>query len=181
MLNTVNPIARLSGYFWHNPLALAFLMSASLLAGAYSFEYIGGYVPCNLCWPQRYAHMAILGLSGAGLLAKKYDLSLQNFLPWAVVIALDVSVVLAGYHAGVEQKWWQGPDTCTADALNPEADMGSLFDSMMETNLVLCDEIAWQMFGLSMAGYNVLISLLVGLFVTLAIIFRMRRDYAHTS
>jgi len=176
-----NKAAQIIHYFWHSPMMLAFIMSASLLAGAYGFEYIGGYLPCDLCWPQRYAHMIILGLSGAQLLLEKYNRPLQNLYKWAVIIALDVSIAISGYHTGVEQKWWKGPDTCTSGGIDTEADMSALFDSMMDTNLVLCDDVAWQMFGISMAGYNFLISFIVAQFVTFAVIFSLRKNHAHTK
>lgn len=171
MLNNKNPITQLICFFWKNPLILAFLMSASLLAGAYGFQYIGRMEPCSLCWPQRYAHMAILGVSGLGLLIK----SATGIMTWATVLALDVSIIVAGYHVGVEQKWWPGPDTCTATGIGQAADMETLFDSMMEANMVLCDDIPWEMFGISMAGYNFLISLAVGLFVALVLASEYRK------
>ncbi|PCI34573.1 MAG: disulfide bond formation protein B [Alphaproteobacteria bacterium] len=150
-------------------------MAASLLAGAYAFEYIGGLIPCDLCWPQRYAHMAILGLSAAGLLLGKASNLLHSLLAWATVLALSVSIAVSGYHAGVEQKWWKGPDTCTTGDQDVAVDMASLFDGMMESSLVMCDDIAWEMFGISMAGYNFLISTAVGLFVTAALVARFRK------
>lgn len=165
-----NPITRLICFFWRNPLALAFLMSASLLAGAYAFQYIGGLAPCDLCWTQRYAHFAILAVSGTGLLIK----NLAYIMTWTTALALDVSIIAAGYHTGVEQKWWQGPDTCTASGLSQATDMESLFDSMMEASPVLCDDIAWELFGISMAGYNLLISFIVGLFVALTLASKFR-------
>lgn len=174
MKETRNPFALLICFFWRNPLVLAFLMSASLLAGAYGFQYIGGIEPCDLCWTQRYAHFAIMGLSAIGLLIK----NAATIMSWATALALDVSIIAAGYHTGVEQKWWQGPGTCTSSGINQVADMESLFDSMMEANLVLCDEIAWEMFGISMAGYNLLISFAVGLFVALAIVSEFRKKHA---
>lgn len=164
-------------FFWRNPLALAFLMSTSLLAGAYGFQYIGGIEPCDLCWTQRYVHFAILGISGIGLLLK----NTATIMGWATALALDVSIIAAGYHTGVEQKWWKGPDTCTSAGINQDADMESLFDSMMEAKIVLCDEIAWEMFGISMAGYNLLISFAVGLFVALALASKFRKNNAKAN
>ncbi len=177
MSNNKNPISLLVIYFWHNPLVLAFLVSASLLAGAYGFQYIGGLAPCDLCWTQRYAHMAILALSGAGLLIKHG----LNIFSWATVIALDVSFAVAGYHAGVEQKWWQGPDTCTSAGIDTGVDMETLFDNMMESNIVSCGEIPWQMFGISMAGYNFLISFATAQFVTFALLYKLRKSHVTTN
>jgi len=172
MLTIKNIAVCLIRYFWHNPLMLAFLMSLSLLLGAYGFQYIGGLEPCHLCWWQRYAHMAILGLSAAGLLLKDFW---RGLWLWATAIALEVSVAAAGYHAGVEQKWWQGPTTCTSQGLDQSGDMSALFDNMMNAKLVMCDKIPWEMFGISMAGYNFLISLAVSLFVTGTIIAGLRQ------
>tara|TARA_R110002096_G_scaffold52556_23_gene137391 strand:+ start:5091 stop:5606 length:516 start_codon:yes stop_codon:yes gene_type:complete len=171
-------MTKLIPYFWRNPLQLAFLMSASLLAGAYAFQYIGGYPPCDLCWWQRYAHFAILGVAGAGMLLKG---DARTIAAWGTTIALDISVAAAGFHAGVEQKWWQGPSTCTTTGQTQATDMDSLFDSMMETKLILCDEIAWDMFGISMAGYNFLISLATALFVTLALAAALRKREVRTA
>ncbi|MBL4801019.1 MAG: disulfide bond formation protein B [Emcibacter sp.] len=169
MSQNKNIIVALSALFWQRPLLLAFLMSMSLLAGAYAFEYIGGLEPCDLCWPQRYAHMAIAVLSGAGLLLRRAGSFVATSLAWMTVLALDVSIIVSGYHAGVEQKWWKGPDTCTAGDMAEAVDMESLFDSMMESTVIMCDEIAWEMFGISMAGYNFLISFGVAVFVALAL------------
>ncbi len=157
-------------YFWNNPLVLAFLMSASLLAGAYAFEYIGNMPPCDLCWTHRYAHMAILGSSAAGLFLSKASSNIYRLFGWLTVVALGTSAGVAGYHAGVEQKWWKGPSTCTASGQTQATDMDSLFDNMMTTRLVLCDEIPWQMFGISMAGYNFLISLATFVFSLFALV-----------
>ncbi len=156
---THNPLFRLVIYLWNNPLLAAFLVSGGLLLGAYGFQYIGGYEPCDLCWPQRYAHFAILGLSAAGLLLSRASALLGGIFAWATALGFGVSASIAGYHAGVEQKWWKGPTTCTASGQTTATDMDSLFDSMMEAKLVLCDDIPWQMFGISMAGYNFLLSL----------------------
>ncbi|MBL4893522.1 MAG: disulfide bond formation protein B [Emcibacter sp.] len=177
MSDTRNSIASLVRFFWNNPLLLAFLMSTSLLAGAYGFQYIGGMEPCDLCWPQRYAHMAIALLSGAGLLMGQYRPFVGRIFGWATALALDVSIVASGYHAGVEQKWWKGPDTCTAAGLSEGTDMESLFDNMMESKVIMCDEIPWDMFGISMAGYNFLISFGVAGFVMFALLYKLRKNH----
>jgi len=175
MENMKKYITQVICYFWINPLRLAFLMSASLLGGAYAFQYIGGVEPCDLCWTQRYIHMAILGLSAVGLLFKSPTCILRYIYTGFTTIALYISSYAAGYHAGVEQKWWQGPTTCTSSGLNGGASMDDLFESMMSAKLVLCDEIAWDMFGISMAGYNFLFSFGTALFVTLAMIDHFRK------
>lgn len=160
----MNKITRLacsfSCYFWQNPLVVALLLSASLLAGAYGFQYIGGMTPCDLCWPQRYAHMVIIILSAGGLLLKGRAKWLPGFFTALVALAFAASAAVSGYHAGVEQKWWKGPTTCTSDGLAQGDDMNmeNIFDNLMTAKLVLCDEIPWSLLGISMAGYNFLIS-----------------------
>ena len=176
MSNHKNIITLLVCNFWQNPLLLAFLVSSSMMAGAYAFQYIGGLDPCDLCWTQRYAHMAIIVLSGAGLLLKSAGGFIYNIIAWGTALALDVSIAVSGYHAGIEQKWWQGPTTCTSSGLTQSTDMESFFDNMMEAKMVLCDEIPWEMFGISMAGYNFLISLVVSGFVALALFDKVRKN-----
>ncbi len=180
MSNYRKPILKLICHFVKHPMQLAFLMSAALLGGAYAFEYIGGLTPCDLCWSQRYALMAVFGLSGASLLLEKAGQALSIVMAWATGLALGVSVFAAGYHTGVEQKWWKGPDTCTSDGLTGALDMDSMFDNLMNVALVRCDEIAWEMFGISMSGYNFLISLGVSLFVTYALVKTLRKNNGKT-
>ncbi|WP_147104486.1 disulfide bond formation protein B [Tateyamaria sp. syn59] len=128
--------------------------SAALLLGAYAFQHLGGLAPCQMCIWQRYPHVAAI-LLGA----------LAFFLPLPTLIALGAAAALVtagigGYHVGVEQGWWQGPSSCSAGAvggLDPDA----LFDQIMSAPLIRCDEIAWQFAGLSMAGWNMVLSLVI--------------------
>lgn len=169
-------MTRLVCYLLNNPLVATLLTSAALLIGAYSFEYIGGLEPCDLCWPQRYAHMTIFALSAGGLLLKNGLLS--RLFAAATILAIGASTAVSGYHAGVEQKWWKGPTTCTSDGLTPATDMESMFDNMMEAKLVLCDEIPWEMFSISMAGYNFLISGALLIFLSAALFLSIRKNHA---
>ncbi|MEM8655329.1 MAG: disulfide bond formation protein B [Pseudomonadota bacterium] len=125
--------------------------SAALLLGAFAFQALG-YAPCQMCLWQRYPHATAIALG-----------ALAVFLPLPALIALGALAALTtagigGYHVGVEQGWWQGPTSCSAgaiDTLDPDA----LFDQIMAAPLIRCDEIAWQFAGLSMAGWNMVISL----------------------
>lgn len=170
-------ITKLICRFWLNPMQLAFLMSLTLLLGAYSFQYIGGMTPCDLCWPQRYAHFSILAITTLGLLLHKAGRKVQMIFTSLTLLAIGYSVAMSGYHTGVEQKWWQGPTTCTGNG-EQSADLDNLFDNMMSANLVRCDEIPWEMFGISMAGYNFIISVLVFGFVACALISGLRKREA---
>ncbi len=128
--------------------------SAALLLGALAFQYIGGLAPCPLCIWQRWPHVLAVVL-GVALVA----------IPARVIALFGALLMCAGagigvYHAGIEQKWWAGPSTCTAPA--PGAmEAGELLDRILATPVVLCDEIAWSWLGISMAGWNAILSLLL--------------------
>jgi disulfide bond formation protein DsbB len=141
-------------------LAVA-LIAAATLAGAWFFQLVLDIVPCPLCLEQRYAYyLAVpLGLLVAWAAAKG--------APRGVVIAGLVILALAAlanaglgaYHAGVEWKFWQGPTDCTGPML--DLSKGGLLANLDKVKVVRCDEVQWRFLGLSLAGYNVLISLLM--------------------
>ena len=128
-------------------------ISASLYAGALWFQYVGGLMPCSLCLWQRWPHIIIVLLALISLFVRMPRLVLT-----AIAIAAATSVILAGYHAGVEWQLWSGPGGCTA-SLTRSGDLTSLTDSLLATPVVRCDEVAWSFMGLSMAGWNSLFSL----------------------
>ena len=138
---------------------LAACASAALLLGAFAFQHLGGLAPCKMCIWQRYPH-AVAIMIGA----------IAVFVPLPALLALGALAAvttagIGGYHVGVEQGWWQGPTSCTGAAVG-ELDATALFDQIMAAPLVRCDDIAWQFAGLSMAGWNMVISLaLAGLWL----------------
>jgi len=135
--------------------------SFALLAGAFAFQYLGGLAPCQLCLWQRWPHAAAIL---AGLLALVFTRGTPGrLLPLLGALAALASAGIGVFHVGVEEKWWEGLASCTAgsisgistaDLLDPNVDVGAV---------VRCDEIAWQMFGISMAGWNVILSALLAL------------------
>ncbi|MDA5555572.1 disulfide bond formation protein B [Shimia sp. MMG029] len=126
--------------------------SVSMILGAWAFEFIGGLPPCKLCYYQRYPHWVA---AGAGALALVSGVTL---LAYVAALGVAISGALALFHSGVERGWWEGPSTCTSgDITGMSAD--DLFNQIMNAPLVRCDEIPWQMLGLSMANYNALLSL----------------------
>ena len=136
-------------------ILLAGLGSFGLLMGAFGFQFIGELAPCPLCIWQRWPHAAaiLIALAAMTLLWKT-----RRPLAALGAVAMAVSTGLGVYHAGIEQDWWEGPTTCTgADATELSTDQ--LLDQIMEAPLVLCDQIVWDMFGISMAGWNAIISL----------------------
>ncbi|SDC10236.1 disulfide bond formation protein B [Ruegeria marina] len=135
--------------------------SAALLLGAWAFQYIGGLAPCKMCIWQRYPHGAAV-LIGALALATGWRL-----LPWAGALAALTTSGVGFFHAGVEQGWWEGPTTCTSGPIGGLS-AEQLMEQIMNAPLVRCDEIPWQMLGISMAGWNGLISLALALLWLLA-------------
>jgi disulfide bond formation protein DsbB len=144
--------------------ALTFLVPAALLGGAYAFQYLGGLVPCEMCWWQRYPHMAALAFALAALLAGRLP-DRGRSLVWLAALAIAVSGGLGIYHAGVEQHLWQGLTQCsqTAGAGSP----ADLLAAIVKQPIVRCDEIQWKdpLFHISMAGWNAILSLVSALVI----------------
>ena len=143
----IPPITRQTG------LLIAGLISTALLGGALLFQYLGGLAPCSLCIWQRWPHLAVMILALAGLRGIQPRLMLM-----LICLAGIISAGLGAYHAGVEWRLWSGPTGCTA-SLALDGNIAVITDQLLATPLVRCDEVAWSLFGLSMAGWNALISL----------------------
>lgn len=132
-------------------IALAALGSLGLLLGALAFQHLGGLAPCQMCLWQRWPHVAaaLIGLFALALARWSHG----RVMPWLGMLAVLTSAGIAAYHTGVERGWWQGPTSCTGggggDLLRMDGPLG----------MVMCDEVAWQMLGLSMASWNMLASL----------------------
>ncbi len=135
---------------------VAALGSAALLLGALGFQYLGELPPCKMCYWQRYPHVAAAVI---GVLA---FLIPGAALPYLGAAAAFATAGVGIYHMGVEQDWWDGPTTCTSGpigGLSPE----QLMEQIMSAPLARCDEIAWQFAGVSMAGWNAIVSIVLGL------------------
>ncbi len=145
-------------------VALATLGSAALLSGAFAFQHLGGLAPCKMCLWQRWPHAAAIVI---GLILL---FGAPRALIWLGALAAAVTGIIGSYHAGVEWKWWPGPSSCTGGGMDLGAMTGGDLLSMdAPSGLVMCDEIVWQMLGLSMAGWNAVISFgLVVLWVSAA-------------
>lgn len=135
---------------------LAALGSGALLGGAYYFQYVVGLAPCELCLWQRWPHMAAIAAGLAALACYARPRLAQALLLMAIA-ALIATSAIGVFHAGVEYHWWQGPQACSGTiprGLSPEELKKYLFSAKM----VRCDEIPWAMMGISMAGWNALLS-----------------------
>lgn len=138
-------------------IALATAGSAALLAGALAFQYIGGLAPCHLCMLQRYPHMAAVVIGALALLTTTF---LPRLLTLAGAAAALTSANYGAYHTGVERHWWPGPNTCTSGPIGSMS-AKDLLAQIQAAPLVQCDQVAWSMFTLSMASWNMLASLLL--------------------
>lgn len=142
---------------------LAAAGSAALLLGAFGFQYIGGLAPCHLCLLQRYPHAAAVAI-GALMLALR-NAALARALPYAGALAALTTAAYGAYHTGVERHWWLGPSTCTAGNIS-KLSAADLLAQIQAAPVVQCDQVAWAMWGLSMASWNMLASLaLAGLWL----------------
>ncbi len=131
--------------------ALLLVGPAALIGGALAFQYVGGIRPCEMCMWQRYAVLAVLALALAAWVAGH-----ARPVQLLAVIALLVDSGLGVFHVGVEQHWWPGITTCTAEPATGSA--SAIFAQVMAQPLVRCDAIAWSLAGVSMAGWNAIIS-----------------------
>ena len=135
---------------WLVPAGLA-AFASSMLGGAFAFQYLGGLAPCVLCLYQRYPHAAaiILGLLGLALVRRA-----PQATRWLCVLgglALLTSAGIGLFHVGVERGATSMPDSLEA-----------LKEQLMNQPIVRCTDIAWEMFSISMAGYNFLLSAAAG-------------------
>lgn len=135
--------------------ALVLTGSAGLLGGALLFQHVGGLYPCEMCIWQRWPHAAALGL---GVVA--WTLRSNRKVVALAALAVLASAALGLFHAGVELKWWEGVTACTASVSG--GSQADIMASILNTPLVRCDAVAWSLFGISMAGWNAILSTGIG-------------------
>jgi disulfide bond formation protein DsbB len=105
-----------------------------------------------MCWWQRYPHFAAIGLALGALATRGTRLGVA--LVWFAVSAIAISGLIGAFHAGVEYGWWEGPTACSSTKLGDDP-----LAAIMNAPLIRCDTPAWTMFGVSLAGYNFLVSI----------------------
>jgi len=142
-------------------LAVA-IIAASTLAGAWFFQLVVGLVPCPLCLEQRYAYYALVPVAFLVALGAVRGAPRGVLLAGLAILAIAVlgNAVLGTYHSGVEWGLWKGPTDCTGPVGNLGS-AGNLLERLDTVKVVRCDEVQFRFLGLSLAGYNVLISLLM--------------------
>lgn len=140
------PLAR------HQLIVIAAAGSAALLLAAFAFQHVGGMAPCSLCVWQRWPHAVAVACGALALVA------LPRLMAFAGLLAALATAAIGGYHTGVERGWWDGPATCRSSGTSGLS-TDALFERIMDAPLVRCDEVAWQMLGLSMASWNMILAL----------------------
>lgn len=157
--------------FWLTPTRwplAALTISALMLAAAHGFQ-AAGYAPCHLCLRQREVYWAIIAVSAAALASNRFRPSAKLAKAFTILIGLGFlyGAGLAAFHAGVEWKFWPGPEICSGGFGTFQAqDLNAALAG--PTRVIRCDEAPWRLLGLSMAGYNALISLGLALLSGLA-------------
>ena len=141
--------------------SFALFLAAGAIIGAWAFEY-AGYPPCPLCLMQRWAYYAGIPLLFAALaLVSGGNRRAAMWLFGLAALAFLANAGLGTYHAGAEWKFWPGPETCAGGVQGLSTNAGDLLKQIEATPVIRCDEPAIRILGLSLAGWNVITSLLI--------------------
>lgn len=135
---------------------LAAFVPAALLAGAYGSQYLGGLAPCEMCYWQRWAHMAALFFAVAAMVLSRMPDRGRAFV-WLAALGILASGGIGAYHAGVEAGIFEGFTQCTATIAVGTAQ--DALSQILAAPLVRCDEVQWQFLAISMAGWNAILSI----------------------
>ena len=125
---------------------LALAVPLALMIGAWGSQYIGGLSPCEMCIWQRWPHLAAIAIAVLAFALPRRD------IVGLAAIAILISGAIGAFHAGVEYRWWEGLTRCSQ--MSGERSISDI----MNTPLVRCDEAQWSLFGISLAGYNAILS-----------------------
>jgi disulfide bond formation protein DsbB len=156
------------------PLAVITLLSSGIiLAVAFAFQHLGGVAPCVLCVYQRWAWLVVVLAAALALLMGNRPL-LPVALLWLASLSLLIGAGVAAFHVGVEQHWWAGTSEC-GGATSGAKTVEELKRELMATPVVRCDEVQWSFVGVSMAGWNLILSLGCSLLLLWRLTARGRR------
>ena len=128
--------------------------SAALLAGAYIFQALG-YAPCQMCLWQRWPHFAAIAIGALALAIK------GPVMPILGAIAAATTAAIGIFHTGVERDWWEGPASCTGAGGGLEGLSGADLLAVEGPKVILCDQVSWELFTLSMPSWNALFSVML--------------------
>ena len=137
-----------------NPVYIVLITGISAMGFAHYSEIFMGLRPCDLCYQQRYIWYGIIALSIVTIMLKKQN---NNVFLLSIMAILSASLLLGGYHAGIEYNFWQGPQDCTGAIIANNAD--DFAKMLLQRTMIKCDDVQWDILGISMAGFNAIISL----------------------
>jgi disulfide bond formation protein DsbB len=132
---------------------LALAVPVTLLAGALGSQYLGGLFPCEMCHWQRWPHYAAVPLALLAIVLR--DKSAGTLFLWLSILAIFASGAIGLFHAGVEYGWWEGLTSCSTSP----SGSGDFLADIMATPIISCDQPQWTLFGISLAGFNAIISI----------------------
>ena len=162
-MKTVNPDMPSSNSI--SALWIILLIASATIALAWFFQLALGYIPCKLCLQQRIPYYVGIPLTAIMLIALARGASQKTaqLALTALTLIFLVSAALGAYHAGVEWGFWLGPSDCGGTIATSPAKVGDLMSAIENTKVVSCTSASWRLFGLSMAGWNAVVSsVLVG-------------------
>jgi len=157
-----------------------FVIATATLVGAWFFQYVLKYPPCPLCLEERIPYHIVIPLSllmtVAALAGAPQKLLATGFVVIGVVVLGGAALSI--YHSGVEWQFWQGPTDCSGPISDIKS-AGALLSQLQKINVVRCDAAAWRLLGVSLAGYNVLISLLMAAIAACGLLLARTPRVAH--
>ena len=136
---------------------LALIVPAALLAGAWGSQLIGGLYPCEMCHWQRWPHYAAVLIAGAAFVVPGRAMRQSLVLIAALLIAVSGAIGL--FHAGVEYHWWNGVTACTSTIASGATTSAERLAAIMNAPMIRCDVPQWKFAGISLAGFNAILSL----------------------
>ena len=137
---------------------LAVLVPALLLAGAWAFQLVGKLFPCEMCHWQRWPHYAALAFALLSFVAGG-PRTTRTLVAGAAALVC-VSGLIGVFHAGVEYHWWQGITACTQTISTTGLSTDQALRDLLAAPIVRCDAAQWALFGVSLAGWNAILSLI---------------------
>ncbi|WP_288457376.1 disulfide bond formation protein B [uncultured Sphingomonas sp.] len=140
-----------------NARLLALVIPAALLGGAWAFQLLGGLYPCEMCHWQRWPHYGALVLAVLAFATGGPRVKATLVAGAAALVA--VSGLIGVFHAGVEYHWWQGITACTQTVSTTGLSTDQALRDLLAAPIVRCDAAQWALFGVSLAGWNAILSL----------------------
>ena len=146
--------ARTSPLF--QPILAIALIAALTIAAAWAFQILGGYAPCPLCLQQRWPYYVVVPLALLLLWQKNASVRFSRGGLLFIALVMLAGAGLAAYHVGIEWNWWEGPQSCAATG-----GLSGGVPDLSNARVVRCDEAPWRFLGLSFAGWNLAISVMI--------------------